>query len=113
VAEVWYGGRSNKRPHYVPVTLGVLDKATNSSAYIFPSPVYKDQPIQTERPTLKRLSKLIQFDFRGHDLRRTFATRASEVGTDYLTIKRMLNHKRCSRPDSLLELPARPSSHKD
>ncbi len=58
VAEVWYGGRSNKRPHYVPVTLGVLDKATNSSAYIFPSPVYKDQPIQTERPTLKRLSNL-------------------------------------------------------
>ena len=26
-------------------------------------------------------------------LRRTFATRASEVGIDYLTIKRMLNHK--------------------
>ena len=47
----------------------------------------------TERPTLKRLSKLIQYDFRCHDLRRTFATRASEVGIDYLMVKRLLNHK--------------------
>ena len=46
-----------------------------------------------ERPTIRRLSGLIQYDFRCHDLRRTFATRASEVGIDYLMIKRMLNHK--------------------
>ncbi|MGD9576776.1 MAG: tyrosine-type recombinase/integrase, partial [Syntrophorhabdus sp.] len=86
----------NKRPHYVPVTQTihrVLERAKNATAYVFPSPVHRDQPIQTERPTLKRLSKEIQYDFRCHDLRRTFATRASEVGIDYLTIKRLLNHK--------------------
>ena len=86
----------NKRPHYVPVTyeiLEVLERAKNDTAYVFPSPVHPDQPIQTERPTLKRLSKEIQYEFKCHDLRRTFATRASEVGIDYLTIKRLLNHK--------------------
>lgn len=36
---------------------------------------------------------MIDFEFKCHDLRRTFATRASEVGIDYLMIKRMLNHK--------------------
>jgi integrase len=36
---------------------------------------------------------MIQHDFRCHDLRRTFATRASEVGIDYLMVKRLLNHK--------------------
>ena len=46
-----------------------------------------------ERPTLRRLTKLIDLEFRCHDLRRTFATRAAEVGIDYLMIKRMLNHK--------------------
>ena len=32
-------------------------------------------------------------NFQCHDLRRTFATRASEVNIDYLMIKRLLNHK--------------------
>ena len=45
------------------------------------------------RPTLKRLVKMIGMEFKCHDLRRTFATRAAEVGIDYLMIKRMLNHK--------------------
>ena len=38
----------NKRPHYVPVTQeiqGMLERAKNSTAYIFPSPVHKDRPI--------------------------------------------------------------------
>ena len=86
----------NKRPHYVPVTQEiqkVLEKAENDSPYIFPSTQKKGARMTDERPTIKRLSKLIQSDFRCHDLRRTFATRASEVGIDYLMIKRMLNHK--------------------
>ena len=86
----------NKRPHYVPVThtiKGILNRASNSSAYIFPSPVSRDTCIKDERSIVYKLSKLIQYEFRCHDLRRTFATRASEVGIDYLTIKRLLNHK--------------------
>ncbi|SHO51951.1 tyrosine-type recombinase/integrase [Desulfopila aestuarii] len=86
----------NHRPHYVPVTeeiQKVLQRAANQTQYIFPSPLQSDTYIKDERPTLKRLSKLINMEFKCHDLRRTFATRASEVGIDYLTVKRMLNHR--------------------
>ncbi|MFT5699787.1 MAG: integrase [Desulforhopalus sp.] len=86
----------NKRPHYVPLTQEiqkVLDRAKSSSPFIFPSTQKRDAPMGDERPTIRRLSKLINYDFRCHDLRRTFATRASEVGIDYLMVKRLLNHK--------------------
>ena len=53
----------------------------------------KDSPMDDERPTVRRLSKLIDYPFRCHDLRRTFATRATEVGVDYLMVKRLLNQK--------------------
>jgi integrase len=86
----------NSRPHYLPVTSEIqkiLERAENKTAYIFPSPQNRESCVSDERPTIKRLSKQIQHEFRCHDLRRTFATRASEVGIDYLTIKRLLNHK--------------------
>ena len=86
----------NKRPHYVPVTQEiqkVLERAKNDTAYVFPSPSKPNVPIGDERATVYRLSEEIQYDFRCHDLRRTFATRASEIGIDFLTIKRLLNHK--------------------
>lgn len=86
----------NKRPHYVPASQEIqkiLERAKNGTAYIFPSPVNRDQPIGDERATVYKLSKLIQYDFRCHDLRRTSAKRASEVGVDYLMVKRLLNHK--------------------
>ncbi len=86
----------NKRPHYVPVTTEiqrVLARAKNNTAYIFPSTQKKGASMGDVRSTLRRLSKQIQYDFRCHDLRRTFATRASEVGIDYLMVKRLLNHK--------------------
>ncbi len=86
----------NRRPHYVPVTeeiQKILVKAGNNTPYVFPSTQKQDASMGDVRPTLRRLSKLIKFEFKCHDLRRTFATRASEVGVDYLMIKRMLNHK--------------------
>lgn len=86
----------NRRPHYIPITQkiqAVLDRAENNTEFIFPSTQKKGSPIGDVRPTLRRLSKLLGVEFKCHDLRRTFATRASEVGIDYLTIKRLLNHK--------------------
>lgn len=86
----------NSRLHYVPVTdpiQKILERASNSSAYVFPSTQRNDECVSYERATLKRLSQMIQHEFRCHDLRRTFATRASEVGIDYLMVKRLLNHK--------------------
>lgn len=90
------GDTKNHRVHYVAVTTAmesVLDKATNQTENVFPSPVNPVSPIRDERPTLKRLSKKLGVQFKCHDLRRTFATRAAEVGIDYLMIKRLLNHK--------------------
>ncbi len=86
----------NSRPHYVPLTeeiQKILERASNSSPYVFQSTQRKGECVSDERPTLKKLSRLMQHEFRCHDLRRTFATRASEVGIDYLTVKRLLNHK--------------------
>ena len=89
----------NHREHLIPITekiqkiLSTIPKG--SSPYLFPSPVNKLRHIKDVRATLKKLGKATGVSFRCHDLRRTFATRASEVGIDYLMIKRMLNHK-CS-----------------
>ena len=86
----------NGKPHYIPLTQEIqkiLTRAENDTPYLFPSTQKKDAHMTDERPTIRRLSKLIQYDFRCHDLRRTFATRASEVGIDYLMVKRLLNHK--------------------
>jgi len=86
----------NHRAHYVPVTeeiRKILKKAENKSEYIFSSTQHPDMYIKDERTTLKRLSKMIGMEFKCHDLRRTFATRAAEVGIDYLMIKRLLNHR--------------------
>ena len=87
------GDTKNKRPHYVPITgqiQKILDKAQNGSVWVVPSTQRPDSCIKDVRPTLRRLTKLIDFEFKCHDLRRTFATRAAEVGIDYLMIKRML-----------------------
>ena len=86
----------NHRPHYVPITDTIkiiLEKTTSSSNYVFPSPSRKNCNVTDERPTINRLSKSLGVEFRCHDLRRTFATRASEVGIDFGMIKRLLNHK--------------------
>ncbi|WP_136796040.1 tyrosine-type recombinase/integrase [Desulfosediminicola ganghwensis] len=86
----------NGRDHYVPVSSHVnevLQKAKNSTEHIFPSTQKKGACISDVRPTLSRLHDLTGLTFRCHDLRRTFATRATEVGIDYLMVKRLLNHK--------------------
>ncbi|MCF8055828.1 MAG: integrase family protein [Desulfocapsa sp.] len=87
----------NHRPHLIPVTeqiqIIINSIPTTSSPYLFPSPVNKQRHIKDVRATLKKLEKATGISFRCHDLRRSFATRASEVGIDYLMIKRLLNHK--------------------
>jgi integrase len=86
----------NNRPHYVPITKPInqiLARAKNDTKYVFPSNMKKDCPVSNEKRTLRSLSKAIGVTFKCHDLRRTFATRAMEVGIDYLMVKRLLNHK--------------------
>lgn len=86
----------NNRIHNIPVSRAIksiLRTAKNKSPYVFSSVLNKDTYVRDERSTIRRLSRSIQYDFRCHDLRRTFATRAMEVGIDYLMVKRLLNHK--------------------
>jgi integrase len=69
----------NHRPHYVPITENiqeVLRRAENKTPFVFPSVLDKGRYVSDERSTIRRLSRLIQYEFRCHDLRRTFATRA-------------------------------------
>lgn len=86
----------NSRTHYIPITPlieNIIARATNKTPCIFPSPAKKNAHISDLRDCIARLVDLIGAPFTSHDLRRTFATRASEVGIDYLMIKRLLNHK--------------------
>ncbi len=87
----------NHRPHIIPVTekiQTILNKISRGSgSYLFPSPINMEKSINDVRPTLKRIRERTGITFRCHDLRRSFATRAAEVGIDYLMIKRLLNHK--------------------
>ncbi len=86
----------NSQPHYVPITpriQNILNRATNGTIYVFPSPQNSLTHMRHLRATVRRLSKAIGVSFTPHDLRRTFATRAAEVGVDYIMIKRLLNHK--------------------
>lgn len=65
---------------------------TKDSEYVFPSPFDKTKPMSANE-TFKRLSKAINFKFTAHDLRRTIATVAGELGYDLDAVGRVLNHK--------------------
>ncbi|HCO19494.1 MAG TPA: hypothetical protein DIT39_07870 [Tissierellales bacterium] len=86
----------NHRPHYLPVTpeiQDILDRSSKQSDYLFPSPQNQNSFVRDVRSKLNCLCQAVGTEFKCHDLRRTFATRAAEVGIDFLTIKRLLNHK--------------------
>jgi integrase len=93
---IYINETKNSETHYIPVTptiQNILDRATNETKYVFPSPQKNDAHICDLRDCIKRLEADSVTSFSPHDLRRTFATRAFEVGIDYLMIKRLLNHK--------------------
>jgi len=90
----------NHRAHTLPMT-GVTRRiflrrnATkpNSAVYVFQSIREIDQPASMSR-TFERVTKELGFEFSPHDLRRTFATIASEMGVDIEKIAAALNHKK-------------------
>jgi len=63
----------------------------NGNDYVFSSPLNKNAPLSANRFFL-RASKEVGFDFSAHDLRRTVATVASELGYDLNSIGMVLNH---------------------
>jgi integrase len=96
IACLRFDDTKNRRTHFLPITSkikSILEQAENDTEYVFPSTQKSDSPIQDTRSTIRKITKKSGIDFKCHDLRRTFATRAAEVGIDHMMIKRLLNHK--------------------
>lgn len=95
----------NHQKHTLPMTNAIYSmfsrrsehrasqpKATQSP-YVFPSPLDSKKPTSASR-TFDRLSAEIGFEFTAHDLRRTVATVAADLGYDLDAIGAVLNHKK-------------------
>jgi len=87
----------NHKNHTLPMTNATKGMFVRRYAsrdgdnYVFTSPLYKNVPLSANRFFL-RASAEIGFDFSAHDLRRTVATVASELGYDLNSIGMVLNH---------------------
>lgn len=95
----------NHRDHTLPMTKATermfIRRFANrkSEKFIFPSPLTTNKPITSHKPmtasrTFDRLSEEIGFEFTAHDLRRTVATVASDLGYDLNAIGQILNHSK-------------------
>ncbi len=88
----------NGRNHTLPMTQAtkyiflrrIKDK---DSIYVFPSPLNPTNPTTASR-TFRRICEEVGFQFSAHDLRRTVATVASEMGYDLNKIGAVLNHSK-------------------
>jgi integrase len=64
-----------------------------NSKHVFASPINPDKSASMSR-TFERVCEAVGFKFSAHDLRRTFATVANEIGIDANRIGAALNHKK-------------------
>lgn len=88
--------------HTLPMTPAVerlfksrLLLRTDKSPWVFPSPIDPQKSSSMSR-TFERLKAVTGISFTAHDLRRTVATIASEMGYDLERIGAVLNHKKSS-----------------
>jgi len=91
-------GTKNRTDHTIPMTESIgrilkrrLAANTGGALYVFPSVRDIKQPASISRG-LDRVCEGVGFTFTAHDLRRTFATVASDVGVDVTKIGAALNH---------------------
>ncbi len=90
----------NHRNHTLPMTNATLSMFSRrwknaQSKYVFPSEI-KPKEAMTASRIFSRVSKEVGFEFTAHDLRRTVATVASDLGYDINTIGMILNHSKGS-----------------
>ncbi len=95
----------NHQKHTLPMTNAIYSMLSRrlefrasqaksmQSPYIFFSPLDPKKPTSASR-TFDRLSGEIGFEFTAHDLRRTVATVAADLGYDLDAIGAVLNHKK-------------------
>lgn len=86
----------NHNEHLLPLTGSIGSvlsrrKIGNKSPYVFPSPLDHNRPASMSR-VFDRVCADLGMTFTAHDLRRTFATTASEMGIDVTKIGAALNH---------------------
>lgn len=86
----------NRNEHLLPLTGSIghvlrRRKLGNTSPYVFPSPLNSAMPASMSR-SFDRVCADLGFTFTAHDLRRTFATVAAEMGIDVTKIGATLNH---------------------
>ena len=86
----------NKREHKIPLSsqaLAIIEglrPLTGDSEFVFASS--RGGHIRWLQKMSQRIQKNTGFHFRPHDLRRTCATNLSKLGTDDVTIAKILNH---------------------
>ena len=92
----------NKRNHKLPMTdatYGLFQRRyaqrKDGDTFVFSSAFDGTKPSSMSR-TFQRLHKEFSHRFTAHDLRRTVATIASEMGHDLVRIGAVLNHKKRS-----------------
>lgn len=90
----------NHRDHTLPITDSVeailkrrLASKHPNANHVFSSPLKPEKSASMSR-TFERVCKSVGFKFSAHDLRRTFATVANEIGIDVNKIGAALNHKK-------------------
>jgi integrase len=91
----------NKRDHHIPMTdamrsilSGRVEEAKKlDTQWLFPSHNDPSKKASMSR-AFQRVSHQLGFHFTAHDLRRTFASAAEEVGATLETIQQALNHKK-------------------
>ena len=96
--EVWTipaeATKNKKGKHKVPLSskaLEILEKLTGrESEWVFPSA--RGGHLRWLQTMNKRVQKGCGFHFRPHDLRRTAATKMSQLGIDQMIIAKILNH---------------------
>jgi len=85
----------NGAPHRIPLTptcVALLEALPHTGPCVFPGG-RTGQPLAVIKEPLQKIradAGLVDFHF--HDLRRTAATRLSELGTDRTVLKKLLNH---------------------
>ncbi len=89
----------NHNEHTLPLTGSISSilkrrvKRAKKSPFVFPSPNNLQECASMSR-VFERVCSDVGFAFTAHDLRRTFATVASEMGVDVVKISAALNHSK-------------------
>lgn len=89
----------NAKAHRVPLTIEVLkilrarrEEAKDTAVHVFENRAGGGSILHRGKKAASLLCKILSFEFRAHDLRRTAATRMAEAGVTREHLAKVLNH---------------------